>query len=174
MPTMDISRIPLSRDGELLPEVKAVIAAIATTRTVDSNGALTLATGHAPADDVVRMVREARRVRVGQIMITHPIGRLSLDQMREVAGMGALLEFTGDRVLVDTTGAVVREYAAAIRAIGPASAILSTDLGRIDLPLLHPSALSSFLAALRAQGFTDRELQMMVRDNPAKLLGLDQ
>ena len=37
---------------------------------------------------------------------------------------------------------------------------------------LPPEGLASYIAELRAQGFTQRELDRMMKENPARLLGL--
>jgi hypothetical protein len=172
MPTADAARVPVSRDGRRLPEVVDVLSRIATTRTRDSEGALVLATGHASAEESLMLVREGRRLGIEHIVITHPLGRLSLEQMEEAARLGAFLEITADRVLIDESGAQLDRAAEVIRRVGPRAVILSSDLGRPDLPLLHPNALAGFASALRQHGFTDAELGTMLRDNPARLLGL--
>ena len=59
--------------GELLPEVKEAIKVIATTKTRDSNGDLILATGHNSPEEDMMMIKEAVRVGVKHIIITHPL-----------------------------------------------------------------------------------------------------
>src|SRR5690349_735376 len=81
--------VRVSKDGALLPEVREVLALIA------SHG-LTLATGHSsPAEDLM-LIREARRAGITRIVVTHgmipPVG-MSVGQMREAAGLGAYIEF---------------------------------------------------------------------------------
>jgi hypothetical protein len=67
----------------------------------------------------------------------------------------------------------VKRFAEAIRAVGPASCILSSDLGQKTTPL--PSdGFASFLSALAAQGLTDADMDRMSKTNPARLLGLPQ
>ena len=65
----------------------------------------------------------------------------------------------------------VDRMAEQIRSIGVECAILSSDLGKggAELPT---DGLATFLEALRKKGFTDRELDRMAKENPAKLLGL--
>ena len=62
-------------------------------------------------------------------------------------------------------------FAAAIRAIGPESCILSSDLGQQGNPL-PPDGYGAFLLALRDRGFTAQQLDRMAKQNPARLLGL--
>jgi len=65
----------------------------------------------------------------------------------------------------------VADVASTIRKVGPEFVILSTDLGQVGLP---PPAegLATYISQLRAQGITQRELDRMTKENPARLLGL--
>ena len=60
-----------------------------------------------------------------------------------------------------------------IRAIGPASVILSSDLGQAGNPL-HPDGLAAFFEDLKKAGFTQAEVDRMSKTNPAVLLGWKQ
>jgi uncharacterized protein DUF6282 len=159
--------VRVSKDGALLPEVREVLALIA------SHG-LTLATGHSsPAEDLM-LIREARRAGITRIVVTHgmipPVG-MSVDQMREAAGLGAYIEFVYNALIGATKAFELPEYASAIRAVGPEHCILSSDLGQAGNPL-HPDGLEAFFAALRGQSFTVSEIERMAKANPARLLGL--
>ena len=61
--------------------------------------------------------------------------------------------------------------ATAIRQVGVASSILSSDLGQQGNPL-PPDGFGAFIEALRKRGFSDRDLDVMSKQNPARLLGL--
>jgi predicted metal-dependent phosphotriesterase family hydrolase len=65
----------------------------------------------------------------------------------------------------------VDRIAADIRSIGVENSIVSSDLGKggAEMPV---EGLATLLEALRQKGFTDRELDQLVKDNPARLLGL--
>jgi predicted metal-dependent TIM-barrel fold hydrolase len=62
-------------------------------------------------------------------------------------------------------------FADAIRKVGPQFCILSSDLGQKGNPL-PPDGFGEFLAAMRARGFSEQELDRMSKQNPARLLGL--
>jgi len=109
--------VSVSKDGQLLPATKAVIASIA-------KHGLVLATGHVSADEGLMLVREAKRQGVQHIVITHAMNdpiRMTVPQMQEAAKLGALVEFVGgnigdaDVVVVSTavrpTNVEVREAA---------------------------------------------------------------
>jgi predicted metal-dependent phosphotriesterase family hydrolase len=63
-------------------------------------------------------------------------------------------------------------YANAIRAIGPEHCILSSDLGQPMNPV-HTDGLLGFFQQLQKKGFTQAEVDMMAKRNPAKFLGLE-
>jgi hypothetical protein len=159
--------VRVSKNGVLLPEVLEVLALIAKNK-------LTLATGHSsPAEDLM-LIREARRAGITSIVVTHgmlPPVAMSIEQMREAAGLGAYIEFVYNVMIGSTKAFETPEYARAIRAVGPEHCILSSDLGQAGNPL-HPDGLEAFFAALRSQGFTVSEIERMAKSNPARLLGL--
>src|SRR5439155_16086586 len=59
--------VRVSRDSELLPETKAVIATIA------KHPLLVMATGHVSADEGILLLREGRRQNVEHMVVTHAI-----------------------------------------------------------------------------------------------------
>jgi predicted metal-dependent phosphotriesterase family hydrolase len=61
--------------------------------------------------------------------------------------------------------------AAVVRSVGARSIILSTDMGQVGIPL-PPDGLAAFAEELHAQGISDADLKLMIKDNPARLLGL--
>ena len=63
------------------------------------------------------------------------------------------------------------DYTKAIRAVGVAHCILSSDMGQPGNPV-HPDGLQLFFDGLRRQGFTQSEIDEMSKVNPARLLGL--
>src|SRR5256712_402941 len=159
--------VPVSHNGELLPEVKEVLGIIARHRLV-------LATGHSsPAEDLM-LIREARRVGVESIVVTHPMlppVNMNIDEMKLAVAMGACLEFVYGGLVGPDRTLGLNDYAAAIRAVGPEHCILSTDLGQVGNPL-HPDGWVPFFQKLPAPGFSQQEVDQMSKVNPAKLLNL--
>jgi hypothetical protein len=152
--------ISVAKNGELLPEVKQVIATVARHN-------LTLETGHSSPEECLMIVREAKRQGVQRIVITHALTvpvRMSLDQIREAAGLGAYIELVYGRMNA-------AEYGRTIRTLGPASFILSTDLGQPNNPL-HPDGMLAFFEAMRKEGIPEADLERMAKTNPARALGL--
>jgi hypothetical protein len=160
--------VPVERGGELLPEVKQVIAVVAKNK-------LTLETGHSSAAEALLIIREARKQGVEHIVVTHamlaPV-RMTIPQMKEAAGLGAYLEFVYNGLIGRNKIFDISEYTKAIRQVGPDHCILASDLGQVGNPI-HPDGLLAFFEGLKNQGFTDAEIGRMSRTNPAKALGLE-
>jgi hypothetical protein len=163
-------------DAELLPEVREAISVIAKAKTRDSNGDLILATGHNGPEEVKLMVQEAVRAGVKHIIITHP--RLSAvgmnhDQIKEIVGLGPEIyaEFTSQFGRENAAPDMVKDYVNAIRAAGVEHAFVSSDTGQLN-SVYQPDALAMAAKTLRAQGFTERELDLLFKINPAKILGI--
>jgi hypothetical protein len=159
--------VAVSKNGELLPEAKEVIALAAKNH-------LMLETGHSSAAEGLMIIREARRAGVEHIVVTHgmlaPV-RMSIPQMREAASLGAYIEFVFNGLTGSGKESGAGDYAKAIREIGPKSCILSSDMGQPGNPL-HPDGLAAFFASLRQAGVSQADIDMMSKTNPARALGL--
>jgi hypothetical protein len=159
--------VSVSRNGELLPATKDVIAVIARHQ-------LALATGHVSAEEGLMLLREGRRQGVQRMVVTHAMNtpvEMSVAQMQDAAKLGAFIEFVGGTMLSSDAPARVDRFADAIRRVGPEFCILSSDLGQKGNPL-PADGFAAFIVALKARGFSDQDLDRMSKQNPAKLLGL--
>jgi predicted TIM-barrel fold metal-dependent hydrolase len=58
-----------------------------------------------------------------------------------------------------------------IRALGPANIILSTDLGQPGR-VNYAESYEMAITVLLKEGFTQAEIDLMTKTNPARLLGL--
>ena len=160
--------VAISRNGELLPETKAVIAMIAKYNLV-------MATGHNSPDEDLLLIQEARRQGVTHIVVTHPMMtpiHMSIPQMQQAASQGAYLEFVYNGLIGVSKEFDFADYAKAIRAVGVDHCILSSDMGQPSNPL-HPDGLQLFFVGLRKEGFSQAEIDQMSKTNPAQLLSLN-
>jgi len=159
--------VSVARDGDLLPETKAVIAVIA-------KHGLVLATGHVSATEGLMLVREGRRQGATHMVVTHAANApvlMTVAQMQEAVQQGAFIEFVGGSLTTADAATRLDRIADAIRKVGPQACILSSDLGQKG-NALPPDGFAAFLLALRAKGFSEPELNRMSKENPARLLGL--
>jgi dihydroorotase-like cyclic amidohydrolase len=160
------------------------VAALAEVFQLCATNDLILATGHSsPAESLV-LLAAARRAGVKRLLVTHVLSdstHASIEQMKRMAALGAVMECVwlahlgGIAGPVPTTRASkavpVAEAARAIREVGAEHFLISSDLGQANNPV-HTTGLRAFLTALRAGGLTERELALVTRENPARLLGL--
>jgi hypothetical protein len=165
MPPGTPAFIAISKNGELLPEVKYLIAQMAKIRTVDSSGHMVLATGHATPEEHLLLAREGRRQGLN-VLLTHPG---DIPQLPEAASLGAFIEVNASGIYKTEAGQAAA--ASIIRKIGAEHIIVGTDCGQTNN--VYPTDCLALAArGLRAHGITQRELDMMYKANPAKLLGL--
>ena len=157
----------VSRNGQLLPEVKQVIG-------ICARHDLLLETGHSSASEALLILREGQRQGVKHMVVTHamiaPI-RMTLPEMQGAVNTGAFIEFVYNALIGPNKEFTLAQYAAAIRAVGPAHCILSSDLGQAANPL-HPDGLTAFFAGLRKEGISQADIDLMSKANPARALGL--
>ena len=160
----------IQRDGKLLPETMEVLKIIARENIV-------LATGHSSAAEDLLLVREAKKLGINHIIVTHPLAKaqhMTIPEMQEAAKMGAYIELCGASLLPtqDPNGKIpVEVYVNVIRNVGADHVILSSDLGQAINPV-HTDGWKLFLDILRKAGISDKELDEMDKTNPAALLGL--
>ena len=129
-----------------------------------------LATGHLGRTEIFALVRGAKEMGVGKVVVTHaefPSQSLTGDEQKELADLGAIIEhcFT-----TTYTGKAPWEAAFAnIRKAGVSRAVISTDLGQAINPPVS-DGFGMFAQRLLDAGFTIDEIRAMAVTNPARLL----
>ena len=158
--------VPISRNGELLPEVKEVLALMASRN-------LALATGHSSPRESILLIEAGREAGIDRIIVTHPmlppVG-MSIELQKKAASLGAFLEYPFNALMPDG-GVDYDDLVEALRAVGPGRAILSSDLGQPMNPV-HTDGLVNYFERLKQSGFTPGEIDRMAKLNPARFLGL--
>ncbi len=113
---------------------------------------------------------------VKHIIVTHPtqdIVCMSLDEVKEIVSLGPEIyaEFTSQFGNPGGKPETVKEYVDAIRAAGVEHSFVSSDTGQVGT-FYQPDALANAAKTLRANGFSEHELDVLFKINPAKILGL--
>lgn len=168
--------VPVARDGKLVPEAIALIETIARAPIRDSDAKLALATGHVSPEEALLVIAEARRQGIERIVVTHAMGHpidMSVAQMKQAAELGAHLEFVANFMTGARATFTAQQYYDAIRAIGPAHVILSSDSGQANHPF-PDDLLARAAHELLEAGLSQAELRAMLVENPATLLSLPQ
>jgi uncharacterized protein DUF6282 len=152
-------------DGEVLPETRDVLAAVARHDMV-------LATGHLANEEAASVVDAALAAGVRHIVVTHPdfpSQNMPVQQQVELADRGAFVErcFTQPH----TGKCSWEQWLEGVRAVGAERTVLSTDLGQVRNPPVE-DGLPLMAARLLDAGFTEEEVRTMAVHNTRRLAGV--
>ena len=132
-----------------------------------------LGTGHLSPAESLALIKEAKRAGVKRIVVTHAsesVVDMEPDQQKEAAKIGAMVEHSFFAITESCPGKIkIEELRDQIRYVGFSSCIISTDFGQVaNGPPIE--GFSYYLEKMRAVGFSEDELRIMIHDNPKKLL----
>ncbi len=168
--TMPRDFIPLvGEDGQVTDACRKALEVIAKDKSV------ILGAGHGSAAEVDAILRTAKKLDIQKIVVNHPTYMIdaSLEMMQAWGEMGVFMEFgacTCDPIS-SICNVDLDKTVETIRAIGMEHITLASDYGQINNP--HPvEGLKHFAELLLSKGFTLGELEIMMKENPSKLLGI--
>lgn len=154
----------LDEKGELKKEVLDILDIIAKYDII-------LTTGHVSHEEAYKLVPEAAKRGVKNIVITHvdfPTTFYSIEDQKKFVEYGAKMEHC---YTTWATGKCTWETTVEqIRAVGPENCILGTDLGQTT-SVFPDEGMLEFATKLVEAGFTPDEVKTMTIHNPRKLLG---
>jgi len=172
------SGLVVAPGGKVTPEMEEILKIIARENLV-------LATGHVHAEEVVAVTKRARELGVKSILVTHGLTNipgLSMEQAREVAKMGAMIEICYLQFMTgpDAQYAWMKHWnkvatdqvLVALKEVGADHLVVSTDLGQQGM-MMPPDGIENAIGALRAAGVSQADVDKMMKRNPARLLGLE-
>jgi hypothetical protein len=175
-PSLAVDLIPeepvdvFADDGRTLRrEVHEIVKMIAEADAV-------LASGHMPASSIIAVFSAAKDAGVRRMIVNHPnfVIEASKDEVKELAELGALIEHS--LCMYDDESSFhnwqIDTLVDWIRWVGPERSSLGSDLGQAGNPLPTDS-FRKICSKLLEAGMPEREVRMLVADNPARLLGID-
>jgi len=173
----DARGLVVAPGGQVTPEMDAILKIIARENLV-------LATGHVHPEEVIAVVRRGRELGVKNMIVTHALTNvpgLTMGQAKQVADMGAVIEIcflqfrAGPNAplafMTHWTQINAKNVARAVKEIGAQSLVISSDLGQSG-NMTHPDGLEVAISEMKREGVTDADIDIMMRKNPARLLGL--
>jgi hypothetical protein len=162
----DVGISVLDDEGALVKPVKVIMDLVAQYDGV-------LATGHISTAEHFAVAKYFGHR--GRLIVTHAMQpdfgpTLSKEHCKELADLGAIIEFTAHTCLGPPSAAP--KVLEAVRLIGTKSVVMSTDYGWSD-ELPRPAAgFKTYVEAMWDEGATEADLLLMVSENPARLLGM--
>ena len=163
----------LDVNGKVLPEVVKVMEICADADIV-------FATGHSSPEESIVLVSKAQEIGVQRIVVTHAnssIWTMTQDQIKRCIDLGAYIEYCYLPCLWGEGTKMPRyrrqsigEFVSFV-SIDPSRSFISTDLGQAVMP--HPiEGMRDCILKLQAAGVPQGDIDLLVRRNPAWLVGL--
>ena len=159
--------IPVVRHGRLVPAAHEILDLIAEADVI-------LATGHILPTEVEMLVAAATQRGISKLLLNHPdfIVELGDDAIDGLVANGAFVEHILIRYDDRSTEAQpIERLVDHIARFGADRTVISSDLGQRTSPLPGDS-FRRVVGQLMARGVTEDELRLMLRTNPARLLGV--
>ncbi len=165
----------LDPQGNVLPEVVRVMELCAEADII-------FASGHSSPQESLILARKAKEIGVKKFVVTHVnslIWKLTHDQIRQAVDLGAFVEYCYlPRLWGPGSGNPQferqshEEFLTYVRTI-PERSFISTDLGQRG----NPNPIDGMRQCIRELSGTEipqRDIDLLVRINPAHLIGLDK
>ena len=154
----------IDSSGKVTPDVGSIIK-------LAKDMELVLGTGHISPIESLAVAQEAERIGFTRLVFTHPLSDsvgATMEQTKEMIKRGAYVEFCALSLFHGKESKII-EF---IGEVGADHCILSTDAFREWLPP-GPEFLRMFIGRLLLiSGIDEESIRIMVRHNPAFLLGL--
>ncbi|MDE3074631.1 MAG: hypothetical protein KGJ86_04310, partial [Chloroflexota bacterium] len=155
--------------GKVLPDVQKIME-MATEKQVG------IGFGHTDFPELLPLARLAKDIGA-RAVLDHPLlelNKLLLDEMKQLADLGVYVGTYCQPMIPSLYQPVAdpMETIRTMREIGPERCIIGSDFGQV----LHVDSIDGmriFIRALLGFGIKPEEVLMMIRDNPAKLMWLD-
>ncbi len=159
--------ITILKDGEVTPAVHEILGLIADADII-------LGTGHLSLEEVFALIKAARSDGVKKVLVTHPGWEATNwpieDQVR-MAEMGAIMEHCLNSLMPFRRSLDPSATVEAVRRVGADRCVMATDFGQWRNP--HPlEGMRHYIHLMMQLGVSEREVEIMTKENPARLLGL--
>ena len=156
----------LLKGDKLIPEAQEIV------HLVKEHNAI-LSVGHAFIEEIWAILEEAKSIDL-KILIDHPhmeSNRVGIDDQVNLVKAGAFLNHMAASFIGVWGGLDPNVLAGDIRKVGVEHCIMSTDLGQVENA--NPvEAMRAFIRQMQTSGLDGREIDLMTKVNPARLLGL--
>jgi len=153
----------LDSNRDISSELHEVIRLIA-----DADVILNL--GHTSFTEMITVTKEAKAAGVRRIVCDHPFFlKLTIEKIIEIADLGVFINFTVGELLPRWWRVSVAEFASAVRRVGVARSVVSSDCGQLHNPPMV-EALRMVCQLLLEEEFTPEEVRVLLHKNPGDLL----
>jgi hypothetical protein len=160
----------LDGHGKLRTEVIEILAIVKDFDIV-------LATGHISPREIFVLSDECSHSGFNKLLITHALQgilmreTLNINEMKQLVANGVTIEHSFWEWMPTLAGNSPQQIVDLIRILGAEHCIMSSDMGQSYNPPA-PEGLRLFIATMLRKGLQEKEIELMVKTNPAKLLNM--
>ena len=158
----------LNKKGDVIPEVRQVAELVAAYDAI-------LCSGHLTIPEIFALIEEAKDAGVEKILITHAdldVISASKEDQKKMAEMGAKIEHSFTPCTHLRQRLDPRVIFEAINYVGADKCIMSSDMGQPVNPI-PVEGFRMFIKTMLHLGISQKDIDIMTRKNPAKLLNLE-
>ncbi len=161
----------LDSSGKLKSEAREILQIVKDFNIV-------LGSGHLSPREIFALTDESQHVGFSKMVITHPLQSqlmdeaLSMDELKQIASTGAIIEHCFWGWMPTVSKSDPKQIVEAVKAIGAEKCIMSSDFGQFYHPTA-PEGMRLFIATMLRNGLDEKDIELMVKRNPAKLLDLE-
>ncbi|MCL6446732.1 MAG: hypothetical protein K6U04_01045 [Armatimonadetes bacterium] len=159
----------VDKKQKVLPEVEEIMH-------MAKEAKVGIGLGHTDFYELLPLCAKAKEIGA-RVVLDHPLlelNKLTLAEMKECAGYGAYIGTYCQPMIPSLYQPVADpfETVTTIKEIGAERCIIGSDFGQV-LHVKTVEGIRIFIRALLAFGIKKEEIEMMIKDNPAKLMYLD-
>jgi len=157
-------------DGKVLPETEAIMK-MAVENQVG------MGFGHTDFQELLPLAKKAKELGARAIL-DHPLlelNKLTYDEMCQIADEGVYVGTYCQPMIPSIYQPVADPFETieTIRRVGPERCIVGSDFGQV-LHINSVDGVRVFIRALIGFGIPEKDISVMLKDNPAKLMYLDE
>lgn len=159
--------VAVSKDGALLPAVHEILK-------VAAKYDMAISTGHSSPEESLMIIKAAKAAGVNRIFVQHPAMnsiKMSVETQNEAVKLGALLEYVLGEGIANQKE--LEHWTGLIKQVGPQNVVIGTDLGQWGRST-PTDGYKVMIPRMLKVGFTQAQLDVMMKTNPARLLGLEK
>ena len=154
----------------LLDDAGEINCNVRTMLKVIKDNDMVLASGDISPSETIQLFETARSFGITNMIASNSSLSASLDEQMEMISLGARLEYTFLSCMPSDTKLSVTDFAKMLGKVGIEHCIISTDLGQ----WMNPTPVEGMrmaIASMLAEGMSEAEVSLLVKYNPAKILG---
>jgi hypothetical protein len=148
----------------------ALLGAVHDVMDIVHHHDMVLASGHVSPAEALQLFTTAKEKGIQRMLVTHPSNVATIEEIRQMADLGAYVEYTFLSCMPSVNESTPAQIASAVRDLGFERCVVTSDFGQWT----NPPPAEGFrmaIAALLEAGLRPKDLSALVKTNPLDLIG---